>query len=172
MQDRISLALVGIGVEPGLSDVFARYAVDHLFSQVDELGTRDGSNLVVLDDDGNRLGMLDGQRMRAARVVFDIGVHLGLPAPAEYGGGTWDAEKGWALLRANLHQAEPFVRFEWTRYLGWPGQAPSYLVGQRLWQRIREAARVAVGDAFDLAAFHSRALALGALPLEVLAAAV
>jgi saccharopine dehydrogenase (NAD+, L-lysine-forming) len=41
------LALVGMGVEPGLSDVFARYAVDHLFSAVDELGTRDGSNLTV-----------------------------------------------------------------------------------------------------------------------------
>ncbi|MFC5731135.1 MULTISPECIES: saccharopine dehydrogenase family protein [Nocardioides] len=41
------LALVGIGVEPGLSDVFARYAADHLFSTIDELGVRDGSNLVV-----------------------------------------------------------------------------------------------------------------------------
>jgi len=41
------LALVGIGVEPGLSDVFARYAADHLFSEIDELGTRDGSNLTV-----------------------------------------------------------------------------------------------------------------------------
>lgn len=46
------LALLGIGVEPGLSDVFARYAVDHLFSEIDELGTRDGSNLVVFGDDG------------------------------------------------------------------------------------------------------------------------
>jgi saccharopine dehydrogenase (NAD+, L-lysine forming) len=41
------LALVGIGVEPGLSDVFARYAADHLFSEIDELGTRDGANLEV-----------------------------------------------------------------------------------------------------------------------------
>ena len=41
------LALVGIGVEPGLSDVFARYAADHLFADIDELGTRDGSNLTV-----------------------------------------------------------------------------------------------------------------------------
>ena len=41
------LALVGIGVEPGLSDVFARYAADHLFSEIDELGTRDGANLTV-----------------------------------------------------------------------------------------------------------------------------
>ena len=46
------LALVGIGVEPGLSDVFARYAADHLFSEIDELGTRDGANLEVIGDDG------------------------------------------------------------------------------------------------------------------------
>lgn len=49
------LALVGIGVEPGLSDVFARYAADHLFSEIDELGTRDGANLVVHDEDGNEV---------------------------------------------------------------------------------------------------------------------
>ncbi|MGC1209651.1 MAG: saccharopine dehydrogenase C-terminal domain-containing protein, partial [Micromonospora sp.] len=49
------LALVGIGVEPGLSDVLARYAADHLFSEIDELGTRDGANLVVTDDDGNEV---------------------------------------------------------------------------------------------------------------------
>ncbi|HVK26741.1 MAG TPA: saccharopine dehydrogenase C-terminal domain-containing protein [Nocardioides sp.] len=49
------LALVGMGVEPGLSDVFARYAADHLFREIDELGTRDGANLVVTDDDGNEI---------------------------------------------------------------------------------------------------------------------
>ena len=49
------LALVGIGVEPGLSDVFARYAADHLFCEIDELGTRDGANLAVIDDDGNEI---------------------------------------------------------------------------------------------------------------------
>jgi saccharopine dehydrogenase (NAD+, L-lysine-forming) len=49
------LALVGMGVEPGLSDVFARYAADHLFSDIDELGTRDGANLEVLDDEGEPL---------------------------------------------------------------------------------------------------------------------
>ncbi|MCZ4500125.1 MAG: ATP-binding protein [Marmoricola sp.] len=49
------LALVGMGVEPGLSDVFARYAADHLFSEIDELGTRDGANLVVTDEDGNEI---------------------------------------------------------------------------------------------------------------------
>ena len=49
------LALVGVGVEPGLSDVFARYAADHLFSEIDELGTRDGANLVVTDDEGREI---------------------------------------------------------------------------------------------------------------------
>ena len=51
-EDAGRLALVGMGVEPGLSDVFARYAADHLFSEIDELGTRDGANLVVRDDHG------------------------------------------------------------------------------------------------------------------------
>jgi len=49
------LALVGIGVEPGLSDVFARYAADHLFSSIDELGTRDGANLVIRDETGKEI---------------------------------------------------------------------------------------------------------------------
>ena len=49
------LALVGMGVEPGLSDVFARYAADHLFTEIDELGTRDGANLVVRDEAGNEI---------------------------------------------------------------------------------------------------------------------
>jgi saccharopine dehydrogenase (NAD+, L-lysine forming) len=54
-EDAGLLALVGIGVEPGLSDVFARYAADHLFSEIDELGTRDGANLVVRDDNGEEI---------------------------------------------------------------------------------------------------------------------
>jgi saccharopine dehydrogenase-like NADP-dependent oxidoreductase len=49
------LALVGMGVEPGLSDVFARYAADHLFESIDELGVRDGANLVVRDEAGNEI---------------------------------------------------------------------------------------------------------------------
>jgi saccharopine dehydrogenase (NAD+, L-lysine-forming) len=51
-EDAGRLALCGMGVEPGLSDVFARYAADHLFSEIDELGTRDGANLTVTGPDG------------------------------------------------------------------------------------------------------------------------
>ena len=49
------LALIGMGVEPGISDVFAKYASDHLFSEIDEIGVRDGANLVVRDDEGNEI---------------------------------------------------------------------------------------------------------------------
>ena len=121
-----------------------------------------------MDDLGDRLGLLDGQRMRATRVVLDIGVHLKKPAPARWGGGIWDAEKAWELLRSNVNMDEKFVRFELNRYLGWPGQAPSYKIGQRLWEQIRAAAAAKAGDSFSLKDFHTRALNLGSLPLDVL----
>ncbi|MFI2753513.1 DUF885 domain-containing protein [Cellulomonas sp. P22] len=133
------------------------------------------ADLGFMDDPGDRLGMLDGQRMRAARVVLDIGVHLGLQAPARWGGGTWDADKAWEFLRANVNMPEQFVRFELNRYLGWPGQAPSYKLGQRLWEQARDgasAAATARGEVFDLRDFHARALGMGALPLDVLRTAL
>ncbi|WP_309134471.1 DUF885 domain-containing protein [Cellulomonas sp.] len=128
------------------------------------------ADLGFLDDPGDRLGMLDGQRLRAARVVFDLGVHLGLPAPAEYGG-VWTPDSAYRFLDENVNMSDAFVRFEYTRYLGWPGQAPSYKVGQRLWEQTRDAARRAAaerGQAFDLRDFHARALRLGSVPLEIL----
>ncbi|MBB1514960.1 DUF885 domain-containing protein [Tessaracoccus sp. MC1679] len=124
--------------------------------------------LGFLDDPGDRMGMLDAQRMRAARVVLDIGVHLGKPAPEEWGGGTWDADKAWPFLKANVNMAEEFVRFELERYLGWAGQAPAYKVGQRLWEQARDEAAARDGASFDLRKFHSRALDLGSVGLDVL----
>ncbi len=91
------------------------------------------ADLGFLDDPGDRMGMLDGQRMRAARVALDIGVHCRKDAPAELGGGTWDADKAWEFFRHKVNMPESFIRFEVDRYLGWPGQAPSYKVGERLW---------------------------------------
>ena len=65
-----------------------------------------------------------------------------------------------------------FRRFELERYLGWPGQAPSYKVGERLWLQLRDDARAAQGDGFDLATFHRRALDIGSVGLDVLRGAV
>ncbi|MGC3995411.1 MAG: DUF885 domain-containing protein [Propionicimonas sp.] len=124
-----------------------------------------------MDDLGDRLGLVDGQRMRATRVVLDIGVHLRKPAPAQWGGGTWDAAKAWDCFKANVNMDEAFLRFELNRYLGWPGQAPSYKVGQRLWETYRaqsKAAAEASGREFSLKDFHTRALNLGSVPLSVL----
>lgn len=128
-------------------------------------------DLGFLADPGDRMGMLDAQRLRAARVVLDIGVHLGKPTPAELGGGTWDAATAWVFLSSNTTMAESFRRFELDRYLGWPGQAPSYTVGQRLWEQIRDDVRAAAagrGEPFDLKAFHRHALDIGSVGLDTL----
>lgn len=126
------------------------------------------AELGYLNDPGDMMGMLDMQRMRAARVVFDIGVHCGLKAPAEWGGETWTPEQGRAFLRAHLPISEAQLDFEFTRYLGWPGQAPSYKVGQRVFEQIRAEREAAEGESFDLRAFHTELLQLGGLGLDTL----
>ena len=127
------------------------------------------ADLGFQDDPGDRMGMLDSQRLRAARVVLDIGVHLGKEFP---GGGTWNADNAWDFLRENVSMQPDFLRFELDRYLGWPGQAPSYKVGQRLWEQARDEAATRKGDAFDLRDFHRSALDLGSVGLDVLRAAL
>lgn len=129
--------------------------------------------LGYLDDPADRLGMLDGQRMRAARVVLDIGVHLQKPRLEGWsrlgtGVEAWDADYALAFMRRNVNMSDEFIRFEVNRYLGWPGQAPSYKVGQRIWEQIRDEYRAAAGDAFDITQFHMRALQLGGVGLDTL----
>ena len=125
-----------------------------------------------LDDAGNRMGMLDAQRFRAARVVIDIGVHCGFDAPEEVGGGAWTYDKAWQFLTNHANQGEAWLRFELNRYLGWPGQAPSYKLGERLWLQLRDQVREREDGAFDLKTFHRKALDLGGVPLDTLRAAV
>ncbi|MGO1257890.1 MAG: DUF885 domain-containing protein, partial [Brachybacterium sp.] len=118
-----------------------------------------------LSDDGDRLGMLDAQRLRAGRVVLDIGLHCGLSMPeglAGSAGGAWSFEKAWDFMSAHWGVTEAEQRFELNRYLGWPGQAPSYKIGQRVWEQLRAATTEPARD------FHRRALQLGSLPLSVL----
>ncbi|MDO5496027.1 MAG: DUF885 domain-containing protein, partial [bacterium] len=131
--------------------------------------------LGFLSEPGDRLGMLDAQRLRATRVVLDIGVHLGKPYPEELGGGEWNYENAWTFLRSNVEGEDAFLRFELNRYLGWPGQAPSYKVGQRLWEQMRDEARSRAderGEEFSLKDWHRRALDLGSMGLDTLAEAL
>jgi uncharacterized protein (DUF885 family) len=130
---------------------------------MDELG--------YLSDPADRLGMLDGQRMRAARVVIDLGVHLGKQFPgceSFPAGGVWDHERAMAYLHDNAHEDEGTRRFEVDRYLGWPGQAPSYKIGQRVWEELRAELATRAGSASDVKRFHSDALALGGVGLDTL----
>jgi uncharacterized protein (DUF885 family) len=126
--------------------------------------------LGYLDDPADRLGMLDGQRMRAVRVVLDIGVHLGKRRLD--GTGVWDAEYALDVMRANVNMDDAFIRFEVNRYLGWPGQAPSYKVGQRIWEQLRDAYRERQGAAYDAKEFHRAALDLGGVGLDTLRTAL
>ncbi|GAB3463680.1 DUF885 domain-containing protein [Kineococcus endophyticus] len=129
-------------------------------------------DLGFLRGPGEVLGMLDAQLLRAGRVVLDIGVHCGLPAPAEVGGGAWTYEKAWAYLQSVSGNHPDVLRFELDRYLGWAGQAPSYKVGERLWTALRDDVAAAQGASFDLKAFHRRALDVGSVGLDVLRSAL
>jgi uncharacterized protein (DUF885 family) len=136
---------------------------------MDELG--------YLTDPAARLGYLDAQQLRAVRVVIDIGMHLGLPVPddaegalAAHRGQPWTPELARAFLGENSGADVAFLDSELVRYLGLPGQAISYKLGERAWLEGRAAARRAKGEAFDLKAWHMAALSQGSLGLDDLAA--
>ena len=135
---------------------------------MDELG--------YLADPGDRLGMLDGQALRAARVIVDIGMHLELTIPPNpwnfHPGRRWTPELGWEFLRAHCRVPDEILRFELNRYLGWPGQAPAYKVGERIWLQARADVQARKGADFDLKEFHRTALDLGALGLDPLRTAL
>ena len=122
--------------------------------------------LGFLDDPGDRLGMLDGQRMRAARVVLDLGVHLGKQNLE--GTGKWDFDYALDFMRKNVNMSDQFVNFEVHRYFGWPGQAPSYKIGQRIWEQIRDEYKLRQGANFNIKDFHMKALNLGSIGLDTL----
>ena len=136
---------------------------------MDELG--------YFGDPGERLGFLDAQQLRSVRVVIDIGMHLELPIPddadgslAAHRGQPWTPELARAFLGENSGADLAFLDSELVRYLGIPGQAISYKLGERAWLEGREAARRARGADFDLKAWHMAALSQGSLGLDDLAA--
>jgi uncharacterized protein (DUF885 family) len=127
--------------------------------------------LGYLSDDGDLLGMLNDQLFRAARVVVDIGMHLELEIPAGTGfheGERWTPDLGLEFMLSRTITDPAQVRDEIDRYLGWPGQAPSYKLGERLWRAARDEARQRHGANFDVKAFHTDALKMGSMGLDTL----
>ncbi len=117
---------------------------------MDELG--------AFEDPGYEMGYLSAQGLRAARIVVDIGMHCGY---TDFDGQVWNAESAFKLLHERALLDEISARSEVDRYLGWPGQAISYKVGERFWMDCREAAKQRLGSKFELKKFHSFALTLG-----------
>ncbi|MFK0012850.1 DUF885 domain-containing protein [Streptomyces sp. NPDC091027] len=155
--DRLSRYQATVGMVSANAEGWALYA-ERL---MDELG--------YLKDAEQRLGYLDCQMMRAARVIVDIGMHLGLEIPADspfHPGETWTVDLAQEFF--GLHSGRPgdFVESELTRYLSMPGQAIGYKLGERAWLLGRDNARAARGESFDLKAWHMAALSQGSLGLD------
>jgi uncharacterized protein (DUF885 family) len=139
---------------------------------MDELG--------FFDEPAYELGYLVGQELRAARIVLDIGLHLELAIPTDVNPGlfddlqgdprgeVWDPDLARAFLIAHSGLSPSFAGREVDRYLGCPGQAISYKVGERVWLQARSDAQKAATAAFDLKSWHMRSLALGSPGLDVL----
>lgn len=130
---------------------------------MDELG--------FLDRPEYRLGFLRAQAMRAVRVIVDLGMHLELVLPDGQGfhpGERWTPLLGQAFVDERSRFPRDFMASEIVRYLGWPAQAISYKVGERVWLEGRDTVRSRLGARFDQRAFHAAALDLGPLGLDLL----
>jgi uncharacterized protein (DUF885 family) len=157
LSSQLSLYQTSVGGVSACSEGWALYA-ERL---MDELG--------FLEPPGARMGYLDAQLMRAIRVIIDIGMHLELTLPADspmFAGHTWTPERALDFFAAHSGRGRDFLESEVVRYLGAPGQAISYKLGERAWLAGREAARSAHGASFDLKSWHMAALSLGSLGLD------
>ena len=145
--------------KPGAGEGWALYA-ERL---MDELGFFEKPDYVF--------GWLSGQMLRACRVVIDIGSHLELPIPDGqpfHPGEPWTFDSAVQMLVEYASLSKPYAESEVTRYLGWPGQAIAYKVGENAILEMRREARVRLGADFDAKAFHSRLLEIGPVGLDLL----
>ncbi len=117
-----------------------------------------GYDLGLYKDPYSRFGQLTYDMWRAVRLVVDTGIH----------------DKGWTRQQAidyfmeNAAKTEADIVNEIDRYIAWPGQALAYKIGQLKILELRERAKAALGDDFDIRAFHDTILATGAVPLDIL----
>ena len=117
----------------------------------DEMGVYEGNPV-------GQIGYLQSLMFRATRLVVDSGMHAK----------RWSRERAIDFMRDALGDAESAVTTEIERYCVWPGQACSYKLGHNKWVELREASKAALGDRFDIRAFHDIGLGTGGVPLTVL----
>jgi uncharacterized protein (DUF885 family) len=138
---------------------FRRFASYNAYSEgwafyAERLGKEAG----FYQDPYSEYGRLENEMWRSVRLVVDTGVHYK----------RWSRQQMVDFFRQHTAMDEPNIQTEVDRYIAWPGQALAYKLGQMKIVELRERAREALGDKFDLRAFHDAVLADGPLPLDVL----
>ena len=121
-----------------------------------------GDEMGLYSSDLGRMGMLSSEAFRAARMVIDAGIHTR----------GWTREQALEYLTSHTVLPKHIAEGEIDRYISWPGQAPSYMMGRSEIMRLREEARAKLGDRFDIKAFHDRVLEDGSVPLAMLRAKI
>ena len=117
-----------------------------------------GKELGLFTDPYMWYGRLVDEQLRAMRLVLDTGFHAK----------GWTREQGIAYMKANSSMAESDIISEVERYIGWPGQALSYKLGEFKIRELREKAQSELGNKFDIKEFHTQILIDGALPMPIL----
>lgn len=121
-----------------------------------------GSDMGIYETPYEVFGMLSYQAWRASRLVVDTGIHAK----------GWTREQAQRYLMDNTALSQHEVETEVDRYISWPGQALSYYLGQMAIVEARRKATAALGEKFDIRAFHDTVLELGSVPLPVLNARI
>ena len=117
-----------------------------------------GDEMGLYSSDLGRMGMLSSEAFRAARMVIDAGIHTR----------GWSREQALEYLTSHTVIPRHIAEGEIDRYISWPGQASSYMIGRNEIMRLREEARAKLGEKFDIRAFHDRVLENGTVPLALL----
>ena len=117
-----------------------------------------GYDMGLYEDPYSRDGQLVYDMWRAVRLVVDTGIH--------YFG--WSRQKAIDYFIINAAKSEADIINEIDRYIGWPGQALAYKIGQMKMLELRGEAETALGEDFDIRSFHDHMLGAGALPLDIL----
>jgi len=117
-----------------------------------------GYDLGLYKDDFSKIGQLNYDMWRAVRLVVDTGMH-------QY---KWTRDQAIYYFQQNTGKNRQDIENEVDRYISWPGQALAYKLGQLRIQTLRDEAKKALGDRFDIRAFHDQLLGMGPLPLSVL----